>query len=228
MILLTEIPLRYRLAAILQWVVVGIPLIVGVLLTYFPMGLLVAYTARPQHKHPQDKATRGKHSAKYEEAGSSGEWQYWNSPKRWLRPWNNLEDGTLGEPSGKHSARVSGDEDSVWSQYLWLCRNPFNWAKRSSRFFACYVNDCKIQYWGHFNITDKAPVVPGWYFVRAHDRTTDRVYYGYRSVRLNKDGTVRQVNLGFKLKPSHAGQVQDADDLDKAFTLRMQFASEPD
>lgn len=51
---------------------------------------------------------------------------------------------------------------------------------------------------------------------------------GYRSVTLNDDGTVRQVNLGYKINPRHATEVQDSDDLDKAFTLRIQFASQPD
>lgn len=223
-----EIPLKYRLAAYWQWMVVLIPFALGVALTYFPMGLLVAFTSRFMEKHPQRKPTTARHSAKYLSQGSSGHWSYWNSPVIWLRPWNNLEDGTLGESTGKHSARVKGLEDTFWSQYLWLCRNPFNWAKRTSRFFACFVNDCDIDWWGDYCITDKAPVVEGWQFCRAVDRATGRAYYGYRSVRLNDDGTVRQVNCGYKINPAHARTKQDADDLDKAFTLRIQFASEAD
>ena len=71
-------------------------------------------------------------------------------------------------------------------------------------------------------------MVEGWHFCRATDRATGRVYYGYRSVTLNDDGTVRQVNLGYKINPRHATEVQDSDDLDKAFTLRIQFASQSD
>lgn len=223
-----EIPLQYRLAAYWQWFLVFIPFSVGVLLTYFPMGLLVAATARYTREHPQGKRTVATHDPDYAAAGSSGAWGYWNSPHRWLRPWNNYEDGTFGEPSGKTSARVGGDEDSIWNQYLWLCRNPFNWAKRSSRFFACFVNDCDLDWWGSYNLTDKAPVVAGWYFCRAVDRTTGRVYYGYRQVRLNDDGTVYQATFGYKIKPVHQLTLQDKDDLDKAFTLRIQFASEAD
>jgi len=223
-----EIPLQYRLAAYWQWFLVAIPFAVGVLLTYFPMGILVALTSRHMSRHPQGKPTLATHKAEYRNEGSSGAWSYWNSYVLWLRPWNNYEDGTLGEPSGKHSARVGGNEDSFWNQYLWICRNPFNWAKRSSRFFACFVNDCDIDWWGTGIITDKAPVIEGWHFCRAMDRTTGRVYYGYREVRLNDDGTVYQSTFGYKIKPEHQLAMQDVDDLDKAFTLRIQFASQPD
>lgn len=223
-----DIPLKYRLAAYWQWFCVAIPFGIGVLLTYFPMGLLVAATARYSDVHPQGKRTRALHDADYAAAGSSGDWEYWISPWRWLQPWNNYEDGALGEPSGKHSARVGGEERTFWNRYSWVCRNSFNWAKRSSRFFACFVNDCDIDWWGTGSITDKAPVITGWHFCRATDRTTGRVYYGYREVRLNEDGTVYQATFGYKIKPEHARSKQDVDDLDKAFTLRVQFASEPD
>ena len=222
-----QIPRRYRWAAYAQWLAVTVPFGICWLLT-FPMGLLVVATARRMQDHPQGQPTEGQHSPGYIKAGSSGRWEYCNSPLRICRPWNNYEDGTLGEPSGKHSARCGGNERSFWNQYQWVRRNAFNWGKRTSRLFACFVNDCDIQYWGSRSITDKAPVSEGWHFCRATDRTTGRIYYGYRSVTLNDDGTVRQVNLGYKINPRHATEVQDSDDLDKAFTLRIQFASQPD
>lgn len=221
-----KVPFKYWAAAWAQWLMVMVPLALGVLLTYFPMGMLVALTARPSVNHLHERSAR--HTGKYIAEGSSGFWEYWASPWRLLDSWNNYEDGTLGEPSGKHSARVGGKERTWLNQYLWTCRNSFNKAKRTSRFFACFVNDCDIEYWGDYALTDKAPVQEGWHFVRATDRTTGRVYYGFRRVRLNDDGTVYNAVFGYKLRPSHAKEIQDADDLDKAFTMRIQFASTPD
>ena len=221
-----QIPTRYRWGAYLQWVYVGVPYFVFWALTFFPMGILVALTARPQSRHPLMKPTKGNHKQRYIDEGSSGFWEYWNSSWPIVSYFNNYEDGTLGEMSGKNSARCGGRERTFWNQYKWICRNPFNWGKRTSPFFACFVNDCKLEWWGDSNISDKTPPIPGWYFCRAIHKTTGRVYYGYRSVAINDDGTIRQVNLGYKLKPSHAAGNQDADDLDKAFTLRVQFASE--
>jgi len=221
-----QVPLRYRLAAYWQWLVVSIPLGLGVALTYFPMGMLVALTARPAVNHLHERSAI--HSPQYRALGSSGFWEYWASPWRWLDAWNNYEDGTLGEPSGKHSARCGGKERTWLNQYLWICRNSFNKAKRTSSFFACFVNDCDIEWWGSRTLSDKDQPVPGWHFCRAVHRKTGRVYYGYRRVALNDDGSVYNAVFGFKIKPGHAGTVQDADDLDKAFTLRIQFASQPD
>ena len=250
-------PKKYILAALFQWLWVGCLYGIGWLLTFFPMGFLVILTARPATSpHGESEAI---HSQKYIDEGSSGKWKYVATAWRFIRLWNNYEDGLLGEPSGKHSARCGGKEASFWNQYMWLCRNPFNQGKRTSRFFACYVNDCDIRYWGTGDVSDKDPIVPGWYFIRAVDRTTGRVYYGYRYViandnnkgirlalakasiavgnlftRLTKGkqksihGTVYNAVFGFKIKPSHATEQQDEDDLDKAFTARIQFASTPD
>jgi len=246
-------PLKYVLAALWQWFIVGLVYGVCVLLTYFPIGFIIAYTAEAA-KSPFGEGLT-KHDDKYIAQGSSGIWEYWASPIKWLKNWNNYEDGLLGESSGKHSARVHGQERTFWAIYQWLCRNPFNWGKRTSRFFACYVNDCTIDWWGTGDVSDKAPIKDGWYFVRAVDKTTGRSYYGYRYVVANDrnkgfrltlaklsiaisnlftkekkslEGTVYNAVFGFKIKPSHAKETQDDDDLDKAFTARVQFASTPD
>ncbi|NIB38630.1 hypothetical protein HBA55_03480 [Pseudomaricurvus alkylphenolicus] len=226
-----DIPLEERKAAVKQWWRVGVPYGGGVLLTYFPMGMLVAATTRPTVNHLGEFYTE--HDEKYISKGSSGHHVYLASPYGWLDWWNNYEDGTAGEGSGKHSARVGGNEYSWWNQYSWSCRNPFNKAKRTSDFFACFVNDCEIEYWGKESLSDKNedPEQKGWYFVKATHKQTGKVYYGYRSVILldakaGEKARVRQVNLGFKLKPTHANTTQDPDDLDKAFTLRMQWSSE--
>ncbi len=221
-----RVPIRYLLAAIIQWAWVCVPFSICWALTYFPMGMLVALTARQTTNHLGER--EGPHSDKYIAEGSSGRWEYWASPWRLLWPWNNYEDGALGEPSGKHSARVGGRERTWWSQYQWLCRNAFNQGKRTSRLFACFVNDCDIDWWGSADLSDKAPIREGWYFCRAVERASGRVYYGYRRVRANKDGTVYNAVFGYKIRPTHASEMQDADDLDKAFTMRIQFASKPD
>jgi len=138
-----EIPLRERWAAFCQWWRVGIPFSLGVLATLF-LAPLVILTARPMRNQFGEFAT--KHKQRYIDQGASGNHVYMATPIAWLDPWNNLEDGLAGEPSGKHSARNAGQEYSFGAMYRWATRNPFNKAKRTSRFFACFVNDCDIVY----------------------------------------------------------------------------------
>ena len=206
--------------AILSWLIVAIPYSLGWLLTYV-MGIIVAATSKPQKVHPQGKKIFSKHSDNYIAEGSSGEWEYWNSNVPFVKWWNNYEDGTLGEPSGKNSARVKGKERTFLSQYLWTIRNPFNYAKRSIPLFHCKVNDCKIEYWGDFEISDKEEGRSGWHFCKATDLNTGKVYYWYRSVKNVGDDKVKVAAIGFKIKPGHALVIQDDDDKDKAFTIRL-------
>ena len=215
-----KVPKVELAVAILSWVLVAIPYFVGWLLTYL-MGIVVAITSKPQSSHPQGKSLTSKHSDKYIAEGSSGEWEYWNSDLPFVKWWNNYEDGTLGEPSGKNSARVKGKERSFISQYLWTIRNPFNYAKRSIPFFHCKVNDCDIEYWGDFEISDKKDGQGGWHFCKATDKNTGKVYYWYRSVKNVEGNQVRVAAIGFKVKPAHALILQDVDDADKAFTVRI-------
>ena len=62
----------------------------------------------------------------------------------------------------------------------------------------------------------------------AADVNTGKVYYWYRSVRNIGDGKVRVGAIGFKIAPRHALEIQDKDDLDKAFTIRLPFKSNID
>ena len=215
-----KIPKLELAKAVLNWTAVAVPYGLGWLATFI-MGIFVALTSTTTLVHPQGKKVFGKHSDKYIAEGSSGEWAYWNSPYKILRWWNNYEDGTLGEPSGKHSADCAGKERSFWNQYLWTIRNPFNYAKRTIPLFHCLVNNCDIEYWGDFELSDKDVGKGGWQFCKATDRTTGKVYYWYRSVTYAGDNQVRVAAIGFKIKPSHALNEQDADDRDKAFTLRI-------
>ena len=224
MLLNKQIPLKDRLAALWQWFTVGIGLIIADLLGII-MSFLAALTAKPMTNFVGE--TKQDHSDKYKSQGSSGKWEYWASPIPFIRLWSNLEDGDLGEPSGKQSVRVNGEERKFWNRYYWLAfRNPFNMGKRTIPFFHCLVDDCDIEYYGDRDVSDKRKEEDGWHFVKATNRETGKVYYGYRSVRSLSDTTVRQVRVGFKIKPSHAGEIQDADDKDKAFTLRYQHESE--
>lgn len=221
-------PITIWLKAWVNWLRVAPILCLGVLLTYFPFGILVALTSKKQMSHPLNKPLESQHSEKYTSQGSSGSWEYWNSSLLFLMWFNNYEDGTLGEPSGKNSARVGGNERSFWSQYKWLCRNSFNWKKRTSNFFFCPVDDCDIEYWGSYDLSDKTPTTSGSQLVKATSRVDGKVYYGYRYVKDLGNSEVRQYQLGFKIKPSHALETQDVDDKDKAFTARLQFKSEAD
>lgn len=51
--------------------------------------------------------------------------------------------------------------------------------------------------------------------------TTGKTWYWYRSVKSAGVGKVRVAAIGFKIKPAHALGIQDKDDEDKAFTLRL-------
>ena len=215
-----SIPKKEIVKAIFNWTKVIIPYGIGWLLT-FPMGVFVALTSKKQLDHPQGEPIVDIHSEKYKSQGSSGHWEYWNSPYKILKPWNNYEDGTLGEPSGKHSAREKGKERSFMSQYRWTIRNPFNYAKRSIPLFFCPVNDCKIEYWGDFEIFDNKEGGEGWHFCKATNMKTGRVYYWYRSVKSVGEGKVRVAAIGYKIAPRHGLEIQDKDDLDKAFTVRL-------
>ncbi len=239
-----SVPGVYLRQAAIQWLLIGSIMGTAWLLTYFPMGLLVAYFSRPMtNRYGENVAI---HSEKYISQGSSGKWIYEATDMPVIRLWDNLEDGQRGEPSGKWSASCGGKEATFWNKYRWALRNPFNRAKRESRLLACFVNDCAVQFWGDEKISDKNGK-GGTHFVRATDRTTGRVYYGYRNVfywdgtkalkvvkaiasrlpwlknRLDWfDNRVYAATFGYKIKPEHAKEVQDADDLDKAFTFRIQ------
>lgn len=206
--------------AVLQWLGVCTTYLFGWLLTFFPMGIIVAATSKKQGVHPQGKPLEEEHTRRYVREGSSGHWEYYNSDIRIARPWNNYEDGTLGEPSGKNSARVKGEERSFWSQYKWTCRNPYNWEKRTNPRYHCLVDNCDIEYWGDFSITDKSVDGSGWQFVIATDTTSGKKYYAYRKVNVVGEH-VRHTRIGFKIDPGHANVVMDDDDKDKAFTIRL-------
>jgi hypothetical protein len=225
------IPENLRREAYQQWRSVGPKLAGNVLLTYFPMGMLVAATSKAVEHPISGHKTVNTHKDKYINAGSSGLWVYMASPHQWLDNHNNLEDGSYGEDSGKWSATVSGNESTWWNQYKYLCRNPFNKGKRTNPEYFCPVNDCTIRWWGTKEVLsdkDNNPMTKGWYFVIATHRDTGKKYYGYRSVELLDNENVRQVNIGFKIKPTHATEWQDKDDEDKAFTLRYQHKSKID
>jgi len=222
-----EVPTKEWLQAIWCWVKVALPYLVMWLLT-FPLGVIVAATAKPQSQHPQNKPLTSLHSDKYISEGSSGSWVYVNSNVKFVKNWNNYEDGLNGEPSGKHSARESGKEDSFLARYRWTIRNPFNWGKRTNPLYHCMVNNCTVEYWGDYDISDKDVSKSGWHLVKATDKNTGKVYYNYRSVNHLGNGQVKQGSIGYKIKPSHADQVQDDDDLDKAFTIRLPIKTKVD
>ncbi len=152
---------------------------------------------------------------------------YRASPIPFIRLWSNYEDGDLGEPSGKQSVRCKGNERSFWNRYQWnAIRNGFNMGKRTIPFFHCIVDECEIKAWGDKEVSDKYAGMAGWQFTMATHKKTGKTYYGYYSVKDLGENKVRVHRYGFKIKPNHAGEIQDADDKDKAFTVRYQHASE--
>ena len=241
-----KIPGKLIVAALWQWTLVGSVMFVLWLLTYFPMGLLVAYFCKPMiNRYGESEAT---HSQRYIDEGSSGKWLFESTTIPIIELWTNLEDGQRGEPSGKWSAARKGKEATFWSKYCWALRNPVNKWKRQSQFFACFVKDCVIEYWGDKEVSDKTVDGDGAYFIMATSKVTGKKYFGYRKVvhfdklgwyKLLKtiiskipyikkyvsifDNRVFQPTFGYKIKPTHATETQDADDLDKAFTARVQL-----
>jgi hypothetical protein len=219
-----DIPPKNKVLAIAQWSKVSLGLFWAVL-AGVAMAFIAALTARKTTNFLGEESQE--HSEKYLAQGSSGHWEYWASPIPFVRLWSNYEDGDLGEPSGKQSVRCGGKERTFWNRYKWLAfRNPFNLGKRTIPAFHCMVDDCDIQYFGQEVVSDKSEDKTGWNFTIATHRVTGKKYYGFYSVKYLGDNKVRVWRIGFKIKPTHAGEVQDIDDKDKAFTFRYQHSSE--
>lgn len=222
MILRRQVPLKYKLAALWQWVTVSVVLFCAVCLGFL-MAALACITSKKMKNAFNEESQR--HARKYIDQGSSGEWEYWASSVPVIRWWSNYEDGDLREPSGKGSVRCKGKERTFWNRYKWNAfGNPFNMGKRTLSFFHCLVDECTLAHFGDYNVTDKQPK-SGWQFVIATHKATGKKYYGYYSVKYLGEGKVRVHRYGFKIKPSHATHSQDADDKDKAVTFRYQHAS---
>ena len=222
-----SIPKEYRIGAVEQWMS-----ILPMLFFHNVMTIIVApfviWTAKNGINFVGESSQL--HDQRYIDKGASGVWRYRATEVKCLDGYNNYEDGLYGEPSGKHSARCSGNERTFWSQFGWLLRNPFNKGKRTSDKYSCAVNDCKLIHWGADKLSDKNddPVTKGWYFVCAVNTITGKEYYCYRSVKNAGEGKVKQSFVGFKIKPEHDNELQDDDDLDKAFSVRLPFKTNID
>lgn len=238
-----------KLKALVQWCVVAPVIMTGIIITML-LGWAVILTAKRLPRNPFGEASPKLHSDKYSSKGSSGVWYYFMTEVPVLKWFGNLEDGLYGEPSGKNSANLKGKERSFLGMYYWLWRNPFNYAKRTSPILACFVNDCTVRFSGDTGVTDKHTNGSGSYWVVATHKDPKwwhwTNYYGFRQVivwdtvgwyvnvtrLLAKIPGVREswfrnkvynAVLGFKIKPEHGEIEQDDDDLDKAFTARVQI-----
>lgn len=245
---LVDVPLSRWVLAYAQWLLQTLILIPVFILSVFPMGILVALVTKRMTNVFGE--TSMPHKQKYIDKGSSGTWFYTGTNIPIIKWWGNLEDGQMGEDSGRWSASRKGKEDTFISKYLWAIRNPFNYFKRTSRFMSCYIDDCTIRYYGLESVSDKDPNGPeGGYLCIAKDSKTKRVFHGMRYIKywdrcesfvkltefvrylglkkLSKwmKGRCLNVSFGFKIKPSHAYIFQDIDDKDKASTMRVQFFS---
>lgn len=250
---LKDVPLKVWGKAFSQWFLLTLVLLPVWILAVFPMGLLVAWLSKPTTNRFGESILP--HSDKYIAAGSSGTWRFLFPDYPVIRWWGNLEDGQLGEDSGRWSAGRKGKENSFLSKYLWAIRNPFNFYKRTSRRLSCFVDECSITYYGLKYVSDKVITSEeGGYLCIAKDHVTKIEFYGARYVFFwdnkawfrglvtlisklagcfDKDIAVRNwlegrcfnLSMGYKIKPSHSEEVQDEDDKDKASTVRVQFFS---
>lgn len=170
-----------------------------------------------------------KHDSDYIQNGSSKLWNYWSLDSKIAWPWMNGEDGSLGELSGKHSARWNGKERSYIAIIGWFIRNPFNNAKRYWDVMNCRPNECSLSWIGEGVrdekgrpvITDTKKGYDGWYFVKCVNKKTGRKYYGFRFVKCRKNDKVIHIILGFKIRPSHSDLIVVPDDMDKGVTFRV-------
>lgn len=250
---LKDVPLKTWGKAVLQWVLLTLVLLPAWILAVFPMGLLVAWLVKPATNRFGESVLP--HSDKYIAKGSSGTWRFTFSEIPIVKWWCNLEDGQNGEDSGRWSASCKGKEDTFWNRYFWAVRNPFNFYKRTSRRLSCFVDECAITYYGLKNVSDKSLDSPeGGFLCIAKDLVTKKCFYGARYVFFwdNKawfrllttgisnvaglfdkeivvrnwlEGRCLNLSMGYKIKPTHAEEVQDEDDKDKASTIRVQIFS---
>jgi len=221
--------------AIWQWTTLGLLSFAGIfigLLIVYPIAitwLKIKYDIFVDRPEPNMFGELFvQHKDKYKDHGSSGWWEFWNIGGLFW-PWGNDEDGFLGEPSGKHSAREDGEEKSWGAMYRWCMRNPFNNAKRYWAPMRCMIEECDIHWQGKGDIynqdgelilNDNEPLAQGRYFVMAVHRTTGRKYFSFRRVQQRSDGKVIHILFGFKVKPKHIGESFDDDDKEKGFTFR--------
>jgi len=237
---MNELDWREKINAWKQWIPLSLLTFFGTFVGFFVCPIAIIWLkTKHQLFHMKPKPNRfgekvQTHTNHYMTEGSHGLWEYWDvSSFMWpfnklFWPWGNPEDGYLGEPSGKHSARWDGKERSFRAMFAWSAiRNAFNNVKRE--YLGCPIEDCEIEWWGdgkhtnhanHVLLNDNHPVRPGWYFVKATHKETGKVYYGYRSVEELKNGKIKHVRYGFKIKPKHEGQTMDPDDKLKGFTMR--------
>lgn len=239
-----------KFKALLQWCVVAPIIAIGIFFTMI-LGWAVILTAKRQPENPFGLKSPQYHSDRYTKLGSSGVWYYVATKVPVLKWFGNFEDGLYREPSGKNSAACGGRERTFLQQYLWLIRNPFNYAKRNTPVLACFVNECTVISRGDETLNDKSRDGTGWHWVIAVHRDPKwwhwTKYYGYRQVFMWDDigwymavttqlakipkvqeswfrDRVCNISLGYKLKPSHGEIVQPEDDRDKALTFRVQLA----
>lgn len=209
--------------AILQFCLLFIPFVVMRVIGLFVGIIAVNNTEKTTNKFGEATSV---HRQKYIDKGSSGSWDYIKPKWGWLWAWGNDEDGYLGEPSGKWSANVEGNERTKWNMYLWSAvRNPANNFSRYTSWYGCPVMECDVEYEGTYYLNDNDANATGTQFVVATHKITGRKYYAFRIVwKYPYLDRVFHVRLGYKLKPSHATDIQDEDDKIKGWAIRIAIA----
>lgn len=136
---------------------------------------------------------------------------------RWAWLWGNDYDGLLGDWRGWWAANTPFGlpADHWFSMWWWAAiRNPANNMRRCP-LFSCPANRCLITYKGRAVVEDK-PGMGGWRFVVA--KIGWMRWYGFYLVKEWSATRALVVQIGFKVKPSHAN---DPAAEEKGFTFEV-------
>lgn len=136
---------------------------------------------------------------------------------RWAWIWGNDYDGLLGDKRGWWADNTPfGLPAHHWFSMWWWAaiRNPANNMRRLW-LFSCPAGSCVIDYIGDREVEDD-PGKGGWRFTRA--RLGKMRWYGFYLVKEWTPLRGLVVQIGFKIKPSHAG---DPKAKEKGFTVEV-------
>lgn len=127
---------------------------------------------------------------------------------RWLHLWGNDYDGLLGDKRGWWAANTpyGVKHDSFIGKYLWCAiRNPVN-NMRMYSLWQAPITGSTITYEGNYVVEDDIEHT-GWQFVTT--KQANKTWYGLYVVRPWNTTHAFVMRLGFKIKPSHQGTVDN-------------------
>ena len=139
-----------------------------------------------------------------------GEWELVRLPS-WLKPWDNLYDGFLGDKRGWWSNECEKAKRTCrdfLSMFLWgAIRNPANYWSRNIT--GLDVSQCIVKKLaGNCDLPDENPGQRQWVHLRAYHEngwTYDRFFMSWA---ITNDHAL-MIDIGWKIKLSHNGMSQD-------------------